>query len=164
MHCYLPFTGFRKLKKTSSDSCSSVDRVETPSLQSEQNARSSASHDYELLNKAIDELIVKEEKELENKHVALDPDLCYYYALLEDTVRGREREQDTLSEAFSFTNYKVCSNLINAQENQTVDWESCLEVEAKEVSKSFINVSMYLVFTTNWGHNKKKLKLFSNKK
>ena len=79
----------------------------------------------------IDELIVKEEKKLENKHVALDPDLYYYYELLEDPVRGREREQDTLSEAFSFTNYKVSSNLISAQENRTVYWESCLEIEAK---------------------------------
>ena len=61
----------------------------------------------------------------------LDPDLYYYYELLEDTVMGQEREQNTLSEAFYYTNYKVCSNLINAQENQTIDWESFLKVEAK---------------------------------
>ena len=139
-----PSLDLESSRKTSSDSCSPVDRVETPSLQSEQNAGSSASHYYELLNKAIDELIVKEEKELENKHVALDPDLYYYYELLEDTVRGREREQDTLSEAFSFTNYKVCSNFINAQENHAMDWESCLEVEAKiaDLQSLFASVAM----------------------
>ena len=32
---------------------------------------------------------------------------------------------------------------------------SLMDVKSKYVSKSFINVSMYLVFTTNWGHNKK---------
>ena len=139
-----PSLDLESSRKTSSDSCSFVDRVETPSLQSEQNAGSSASHYYELLNKAIEELIVKEEKELENKHVALDPDLYYYYELLEDTVRGREREQDTLSEAFSFTNYKVCSNFINAQENHAMDWESCLEVEAKiaDLQSLFASVAM----------------------
>ena len=139
-----PSLDLESSSKTNCDSCSSVDRVETPSLQSEQNAGSSASHYYELLNKAIDELIVKEEKKLENKHVALDPDLYYYYELLEDTVRGREREQDTLSEAFSFTNYKVCSNFINAQENQAMDWESCLEIEAKiaDLQSMFANVAM----------------------
>ena len=63
--------------------------------------------------------------------MALDPLPYYYNELLEDTIRGREREQDTLSEALSFTDYKVCSRLINAQENQTMDWKSCLEVEAK---------------------------------
>ena len=47
--------------------------------------------------------------------MALDPDLYYYNELLEDTVRGREREHDTLSEAFSFTDYKVCSHLINGR-------------------------------------------------
>ena len=26
-------------------------------------------------------------------------------------------------------------------------------LKARKVSKSFINVSVYLVFTTNWGHN-----------
>ena len=139
-----PSLDLESSSKTNCDSCSFVDRVETPSLQSEQNAGSSASHYYELLNKAIDELIVKEEKELENKHVALDPDLYYYYELLEDTVRGREREQDTLSEAFSFTNYKVCSNFINAQENHAMDWESCLEVEAKiaDLQSIFASVAM----------------------
>ena len=92
----------------------------------------------------MDKLIVKEEKELENKHVALDPDLYYYYELLEDTVRGREREQDTLSEAFSFTNYKVCSNLINAQENQTINWKRFMEVEAKpaDLQSIFASVAM----------------------
>ena len=139
-----PSLDLESSSKTNCDSCSSVDRVETLSLQSEQNAGSSASHYYELLSKAIDELIVKEEKELENKHVALDPDLYYYYELLEDTVRGREREQDTLSEAFSFTNYKVCSNFINAQENHAMDWESCLEIEAKiaDLQSMFANVAM----------------------
>ena len=68
---------------------------------------------------------------MENKHVALDPDLYYDYELLEDTVMGQEREQNTLSEAIYFTNYKVCFNLINGQENQTIDWESFLKVEAK---------------------------------
>ena len=62
---------FESSRKTSSHSCSSDDRAESPSLQSEQNAGFSTSCFYELLNKAIDELIVKEEKELENKHVAL---------------------------------------------------------------------------------------------
>ena len=76
--------------------------------------------------------------------MALDPDLYYYYELLEDTVRGREREQDTLSEAFSFTNYKVYSNFINAQENQAMDWENCLEVEAKiaDLQSIFASVAM----------------------
>ena len=135
---------FESSRKTSSDSCSSDDRADSPSLQSEQNAGFSTSRYYELLNKAIDELIVKEEKQLENKHVALDTDLYYYNELLEDTVRGREREQDTLSEAFSFTDYKVCSHLINAQENQTMDWESCLEVEAKlaDLQSIFASVAM----------------------
>ena len=139
-----PSLDLESSRKTNYDSCSSVDRVETPILKSEQNAASSASHYYELLNKAIDELTVKEEKELEDKHVALDPDLYYYYELLEDTVRGREREQDTLSEAFSFTNYKVCSNFINAQESHTMDWESCLEVEAKiaDLQSIFASVAM----------------------
>ena len=126
-----PSMDFESSRKTSSDSCSSNDRAESPSLQSQQNAGFSTSRYYELLNKAIDELIVKEEKELENKHVAFDPHPYYYNELLEDTIRGREREQDTSSEAFSFTDYEVCSHLINAQENQTMDWESCLEVEAK---------------------------------
>ena len=85
------------------ENLSSNDRAESPSLQSQQNAGFSTSRYYELLNKAIDELFVKEEKELENKHVALDPHPYYYNELLEDTIRGREREQDTLSEAFSFT-------------------------------------------------------------
>ena len=122
------------LRKTSSGSFSSVDRAESPSLQCEGNAEYSASrYFYELLNKAVGELIVKEEKELKKKHVVLDPDLYYYYELLDGTVRGREQERDTLSGAFSFSNYKVFSNLINAQENQTVDWERCLEVETKLV-------------------------------
>ena len=135
---------FESSRKTRSDSCSSNDRAESPSLQSQQNAGFSTSRYYELLNKAMDELIVKEEKELENKHVALDPHPYYYNELLEDTIRGREREQDTLSEAFSFTDYKVCSHLINAQENQTMDWESCLEVEAKlaDLQSIFASVAM----------------------
>ena len=32
---------------------------------------------------------------------------------------------------------------------------SLMDVKGKYVSNSFINVSMYLVFTTNWEHNKK---------
>ena len=28
-------------------------------------------------------------------------------------------------------------------------------LKARKVSKSFINVSVYLVFTTNWGHTQK---------
>ena len=135
---------FESSRKTSSDSSSSDDRADSPSLQSQHNAGFSTSRYYELLNKAIDELIVKEEKELENKHVALDPDLYYYNELLEDTVRGRERKQSTFSEAFSFTDYKVCSHLINAQENQTMDWESCLEVETKlaDLQSIFVSVAM----------------------
>ena len=37
--------------------------------------------------------------------------------------------------------------------------------KGRKVSKSFITVSMYLVFTTNWAHKKKKrkFKLFTNK-
>ena len=35
-------------------------------------------------------------------------------------------------------------------------------LKPRKISKSFINVSVYLVFTTNWGHTKK-LKLFTNK-
>ena len=36
-------------------------------------------------------------------------------------------------------------------------------VHSKYVSKSFINVSMYLVFTTNWGHkNKNYLQIRNN--
>ena len=79
---------FESSRKTSSDSCSSNDRAESPSLQSQQNAGFSTSRDYELLNKTIDELFVKEEKELENTHVALDPHPHYYNELLEDTIRG----------------------------------------------------------------------------
>ena len=76
--------------------------------------------------------------------MALDPELFSYNELLEDTVGGREQEQDTLSEAFSFTDYKVCSHLINAQENQTMDWESCLEIEAKiaDFQSIFASVAM----------------------
>ena len=32
---------------------------------------------------------------------------------------------------------------------------SLMDVKGEYVSNSFINVSMYLVFTTNWEHNKK---------
>ena len=31
---------------------------------------------------------------------------------------------------------------------------SLMDVKSKYVSNSFINVSMYLVVTTNWGHKK----------
>ena len=139
-----PSLDLESSRKISSDSCSSDDRAESPRLQSQQNAGFSISRYYELLNKTIDDLIVKEERELENKHVALGPDLYYCYELLEDTIRGRELEQDMLSEAFSFTDYKVCSHLINAQENQTMDWESCLEVEAKlaDLQSIFASIAM----------------------
>ena len=53
-----PSLDLGSLRKTSSDSFSSVDRAESPSLQSEQNVEYSASLCYELLNKAVDELNV----------------------------------------------------------------------------------------------------------
>ena len=37
----------------------------------------------------------------------------------------------------------------------------CNEFYLLENSNSFINVSVYLVFTTNWGHNNKKKKFIS---
>ena len=132
-----PSMDFESSRKTSSDSCSSMTepRVRAYNLSRTLDLAPPVATNYST-RRSMSSLL--------KKHVALDPHPYYYNELLEDTIRGREREQDTLSEAFSFTDYKVRSHLINAQENQTMDWESCLEVEAKlaDLQSIFASVAM----------------------
>ena len=135
---------------TSSSSCSPVSGTERWNVKSEGSVESEASHYYELLDRAVDKLILNDNRKTvsskDSSNELMDPDLSHYYQLLETAAREQEQKGEKMltADEFDLNDYKVYFNNIREMPSELVNCGGCLEVEPKlaELQRNFASAAV----------------------
>ena len=123
-------------RSSSSGYSSTFVATESSNPRTEVSGESQLSHYYDMIEKALDSLNFNRESLLGTKEesAAMEPEVSYYYKLLEGATRDQEHnkgEKTNAFEKFDFSDYQIYDNNFEHTSNQDGEMENDLEVEPK---------------------------------
>ena len=113
---------------------------------------SQLSHYYDLIEKALDSSNYDQESLVgtEEGNVSLEPEVSYYYKLLEGATRDQDNQnghETKALEKFDFSYYQICSNSFEGHSTQDCGKDTVTNVELKLTDLQGFFVSMALIVT-----------------